>query len=99
MTPVRRKRRRRVRRKPSALALSGVEGQALSPCVQIPSALGATHVARPFFGGRTFRSDITEPPPPLSSRPERPAFSSARERERRPRSGGICFASFHSACS
>src|SRR5258708_29313897 len=42
------------------------------------------------FGGRTFRSDIAARPN-LSSRTERPVFFSARERERRPRSGGTCF--------
>jgi hypothetical protein len=43
------------------------------------------------FGGRSFSSDINaHPHSNLSSRPKRPVFSAARERECWPRSGGIC---------
>src|SRR5260370_23475711 len=63
------------------------------PYARTPLASTSSHPHRACldrFGGRTFRSDIAARPN-LSSRTERPVFFSARERERRPRSGGICF--------
>jgi hypothetical protein len=58
-------------------------GSAFGVYPQLPSGSPAS------LGGRSFSSDISTIHTQLSSRPKRPIFSSARDRERRPRSGGI----------